>query len=426
MESDRNRTGSTEDVGRILVELGGRVRSSLDRIREAFGAASESEEAVPARARALSELDSLKKLFAPWIELSRWSSPDRVGAASPGKEGGEPIGIEPLIEELLEAHPSLSVRVRGELGIVHGDRERLARCLSTFLGAVGGAPAFVRREVHVPDDQIVFSTRLPSDNPTESYWSPIVIAHGVAHALSGDVEIDRDSTGAVTLTLGVPVSSPTQSQSPSVQEAPSAEGTEDERTTGPVLAFRREGEPRGGVVPEGGESGVRHASFDTTRGTPARVALVVEEEPTARRYMTEMLQTEGFAVETAPSVRAAHERALEAPPDVLIVEQIQLRRERGREDFLRSFQSNPALARVPVILVRNPENDDERERDRDRDRDRNSSTRPTGPSEYGFVSGSVAKPIDSDEFLSVLRAVVKGPRPASVGGHRSPSRPSPA
>jgi CheY-like chemotaxis protein len=145
---------------------------------------------------------------------------------------------------------------------------------------------------------------------------------------------------------------------------------------GPVLAFRR-------GAPEDGNG------RSEPRGP--RV-LVVEPEPSVNEYIENVLDRAGFAVLSIPRIEAAVERARLEPPDVVTIDQLVLRHD-GEKNWLVRFKTEPALARVPIVLVRSPEDEE-----------------PAHP--FG-ITAMVTKPIDPDELSRVLRQVTGDARPPS-------------
>ena len=107
-----------------------------------------------------------------------------------------------------------------------------------------------------------------------------------------------------------------------------------------MLAFRRDEPP----VPVEREATER-----------ASVVLVVDHEPAAQGYLCRILELEGFDVVTSATLPHAYENAHAHRPDVITIDRLQLAREGG--DWLRRFKEDPALARIPLVLVQSEESE---------------------------------------------------------------------
>jgi DNA-binding response OmpR family regulator len=82
------------------------------------------------------------------------------------------------------------------------------------------------------------------------------------------------------------------------------------------------------------------------------------------------------------------EQARLEPPDAVALDQLVLRHGSGGNWLVR-FKTEAALARIPVVLVRSPGDEDP-------------------PHPFG-IAAMVAKPIDPEELTSALRRVTEEP-----------------
>jgi DNA-binding response OmpR family regulator len=133
---------------------------------------------------------------------------------------------------------------------------------------------------------------------------------------------------------------------------------------GPVLAFRRDERTR-----------VRENDI-SERGA---IVLVVDDEPAAREYLSRVLELEGFDVVQSSTLEDAYEAAHAYKPQVVTLDRLLLAREDG--DWLRRFKEDPALARIPLVLVQSEESES-----------------------MGLIAVSdvVRKPIDPDEVVATI------------------------
>jgi CheY-like chemotaxis protein len=143
-------------------------------------------------------------------------------------------------------------------------------------------------------------------------------------------------------------------------------------TAGPVLAFRR---------------GSREAEGSEPKGP---VVLVIEPEPSVRDYIRSVLGQGGFDAISFATAREAIERARAIPPAAVTIDQLVLRH--GDENWLVQFKTDPALARIPLVLVRAPDSEE--------------AVHPFG------IAAEVTKPIVESELVAALRAVCRTGDPA--------------
>ena len=133
--------------------------------------------------------------------------------------------------------------------------------------------------------------------------------------------------------------------------------------SGPVLAFRRAPVPN---APE----------------MPQRRVLIVEGEPSARHYMSRLLELEGFDVASASSLLEGWKLAEAMQPDVVTVDNLLLQLDDG--NWLRRFKADRTLGRIPLVVVRTPEAEESLV--------------------FAGVTSTVSKPIDPGELACVIRS----------------------
>ncbi|HJQ84228.1 MAG TPA: response regulator transcription factor [Candidatus Binatia bacterium] len=81
---------------------------------------------------------------------------------------------------------------------------------------------------------------------------------------------------------------------------------------------------------------------------PTDRILLVEDDPDLREAMTELLESEGYEVDTAAEGQAAFEQMRSSPPDLILLD-LMLPVMDGFEFRVRQMQE-PRLAAIPVIV----------------------------------------------------------------------------
>lgn len=97
-----------------------------------------------------------------------------------------------------------------------------------------------------------------------------------------------------------------------------------------------------------------------TGGSPLRRVLVVDDSAMMRAYIRQMLEAEGFAVDEAVNGMEGLERALQAPPDLLVVDVNMIKMD--GHAMLRAVRRDAALADRPAIMISTEEKDSDRDR----------------------------------------------------------------
>ena len=237
------------------------------------------------------------------------------------------IDVSSLLEETIaapELAASFNVAVRGELGTSFGDKAEIEHALSLCLRLMGRMTKDktrlqVHREVHELADRIVFSMQIREPKPLA-----LELLKRTVHLLGASVDIDARS-----LLFGFPVR-------PKVDKTESSSA----KPLRPVLAFRQ-------------DERTRPTEDDVTeRGA---IVLVVDDEPAAREYLSRILELEGFDVVRSSTLEDAYEAAHAYKPHVITLDRLQLARE--EVDWVRRFKEDPALARIPLVLVQSEESE---------------------------------------------------------------------
>jgi len=124
--------------------------------------------------------------------------------------------------------------------------------------------------------------------------------------------------------------------------------------------------------------------------------LILEDEPDVVTYLTVLFEDHGYATESARNGQEGMEKAKAAPPDLITLDMSMP--EKSGVRFYREIKDDPALSKIPVVVVTgvtgfggNP--DDFR---------RFLETRRQVPPPDAFI----AKPIDQDELLKVVRELL--------------------
>jgi len=119
---------------------------------------------------------------------------------------------------------------------------------------------------------------------------------------------------------------------------------------------------------------------------PIRTIMVVDDSPTDRFYLTEILQSQGFEVIAVESAEQAHARIREAPPDLVLMDIVMP----GQNGFqaTRDLTRGDDTHDIPVIIC-------------------TSKNQPTDRI-WGLRQGArdfIVKPIKRDELLAKIAAL---------------------
>lgn len=82
---------------------------------------------------------------------------------------------------------------------------------------------------------------------------------------------------------------------------------------------------------------------------PRRAVLVVDDELNYRLFLKTLFEAEGHAVRTAKDGEQGLELALQAPPDLVVLDVMMPRQ--GGVELYRRLRAEPRLAGVPVIML---------------------------------------------------------------------------
>jgi len=321
-----NKLKKTNDdvAGQLLARLGEELAKPLGALIAEIHALDERNAEDDAAAHLVELGYNLQSILDPVTALARFEA---ISAATANDR--ETIDVSSLLEDTVAA-PELAatfkVAVRGELGTSFGDKARLEQGLSLCLRLISRMTKDktrlqVHREVHELADRIVFSVQIREPEPLA-----LELLKVCAHLLGASVDIE-----APVLLFGVPVSDRLEGDETAALSA---------KPSRPVLAFRRDErtQPTEDDVSERGA-----------------IVLVVDDEPAAREYMSRILELEGFDVVRSSTLEDAYEAAHAYKPHVITLDRLLLAREDG--DWVRRFKADPALARIPLVLVQSEESE---------------------------------------------------------------------
>ena len=113
--------------------------------------------------------------------------------------------------------------------------------------------------------------------------------------------------------------------------------------------------------------------------------LVVDDSPTDRQYLSDILTKSGYKVSTAESAEDALAKVKQSPPDLVLMDVVMP----GQNGFqlTRAITRDPAFADVPVIMC--------------------TSKGLETDKVWGMRQGArdyVVKPVDADELIAKIRA----------------------
>ena len=313
-------------AGQLLARLGEELAKPLAALIAEIHALDERTAEDDGAAHLVELGYDLQSILEPVTALAQFEAASTSRASNNTKTT---IDVSSLLEETIAA-PELAatfeVGVRGELGTSFGDKARLAQGLSLCLRLMSRMTKDktrlqVRREVHEPTDRIVLSVQIREPKTLE-----LELLERAAHLLGASVDVEGPA-----LLFGFPVS-----EKPEGDETPSSSS----KPSRPVLAFAHD---------------ERSRSTEPDVAQRAAIVLVVDHEPAAQEYMSRILELEGFAVVKSSTLEDAYEAAHAYKPHVITIDRLQLAREDG--DWVRRFKADPALARIPLVLVQSEESD---------------------------------------------------------------------
>ena len=113
--------------------------------------------------------------------------------------------------------------------------------------------------------------------------------------------------------------------------------------------------------------------------------LVVDDSPTDRQYLSDILTKSGYKVSTAESAEDALAKVKQAPPDLVLMDVVMP----GQNGFqlTRAITRDPAFADVPVIMCTS----------------KNQETDKV----WGMRQGArdyIVKPVNADELIAKIKA----------------------
>ncbi|TDI46352.1 MAG: response regulator [Acidobacteria bacterium] len=320
-------------AGELLALVGRQIESPLQALLAEVHALDKKHEEDD-RAAELVELSHvLEGVLEPLIALAAYER-----AAEPVLPEG--VALTAMLENIAKRPrlaSALRLSIRGELGKSFWDPNCLEQGLALFMQLVSGMSPRntrleVRREVHASTDHVVLEARM-KDGAASSTDVQIALVRRLAELMRGELELEEEN-GELTLRLSLAVCQP-----PEVFE----EEEEEEvslASPAPVLTFPR---PVEAVIEEA----------EPAQKEPGPLVLVADHEPAARDYMSRVLALEGYEVVTASTLEEAYESAQKNRPDVITLDHMQLRLD--EVDWFQRFKNDPAVARIPIVLIRNPD-----------------------------------------------------------------------
>lgn len=92
-----------------------------------------------------------------------------------------------------------------------------------------------------------------------------------------------------------------------------------------------------------------HAESQTSTVRQTARVLYADDDPAMRTLFALNLEAEGFHVETVPDGDQAYEAAVDAHPDLIVLDVMMP----GRDGFtvLRALKENPETSEIPVVLL---------------------------------------------------------------------------
>ncbi len=115
--------------------------------------------------------------------------------------------------------------------------------------------------------------------------------------------------------------------------------------------------------------------------------LVVDDEPSIRQMVATLLSLEGFQVDTAADGRAALQRVLESPPD-LVVSDMRMPHMTGSE-LLTAIRANPQLSKLRFVILAGLSDID-----------------ATSAQARSLADACISKPFTRESLLDTLRSVL--------------------
>jgi CheY-like chemotaxis protein len=128
-------------------------------------------------------------------------------------------------------------------------------------------------------------------------------------------------------------------------------------------------------------------------GEAKKRILILEDEPDVATYLAALFDDHGYETETAADGRVGMEKARANPPDLISLDMAMP--EKSGIRFYREIKDDPVLSKVPVVVVTGVTGFGRRFEDFRRFLE----TRKQIPPPDAFI----AKPIDRDELLKVVR-----------------------
>ena len=317
-------------TGELLALVGRQIESPLQALLAEVHALDKKHEDDD-RAAELVELSHvLEGVLEPLIALAAYER-----AAEPVLPEG--VALTAMLENIAKRPrlaSALRLSIRGELGKSFWDPNRLEQGLALFMQLVSrmsprSTKLEARREVHASTDHVVLEARM-KDGAASSTDVQIALVRRLAELMRGELELEEEN-GELTLRLSLAVCQP-----PEVFE----EEEVARAAPAPVLAFPR---PVEEVIEEA----------EAAPKEPGPLVLVADREPVARDYMSRVLALEGYEVVTASTLEEAYESAQKNRPDVITLDHMQLRLD--AVDWFQRFKDDPAVARIPIVLIRNPD-----------------------------------------------------------------------
>jgi DNA-binding response OmpR family regulator len=126
---------------------------------------------------------------------------------------------------------------------------------------------------------------------------------------------------------------------------------------------------------------------DSTRETPSKKILIIEDNLDSRDLLSKLLRLSGFQVTVAPDGETGYVAAVNARPDLIITD-VNMPRADGIE-FVRRARFDQALSKIPIVVV--------------------TAFGPgvASAAREAGANDAVDKPFDFDKFLAKIKTLLK-------------------
>ena len=273
--------------------------------------------------------------------------------------------VEATIQPLVEQNDNrLEVRCADTIGSMYGDVTKVRQTLFNLLSNAckfthgGDITLNVWREVTGEMEQIFFAVKdtgigmSPEDqqklfeafsqadtSTTRKYGGTglgLVISLHFCQMMGGNIQVLSEPGAGSTFTVMLPIRNPVDRAAP---DLPRGKG-QPARHTGVVAVGKRFSQLRRGNEPE--------------RRRRVSTILVVDDDPAARHIMSHMLTQQGYDVQMAGSGAEGLDLAREIKPAAITLDVMMPNMDGWA--VLRELKNDPALRKIPVIMITMVEN----------------------------------------------------------------------